>query len=202
MIIYNNKEWVFSLGKKAILMCHFNSLKIPLFAVAFSFVFVSCFKDVDFGQAENIKLSPDLEVDLLYYTLNENDFLDSQTNSYSPIIRDTVRLEFLNDDYIQDGLMYAEFRFRHENKFPYQIRSNIRFLDNSGQEQFNVNYDISPGSVASPAIKDTVHVMQGAEIIKVRNSIQMALEIEVLGAGKELEGELDFSSKGLFRFEF
>lgn len=183
-------------------MLHFNSFKIPIIALALSFVFSSCFKDVDLGQAENIQLSPDLEADLLFYTLNENDFLDSETNAYSPAIRDTVRLEFLNDDYIQDGLMHAEFRFRHENSFPYQIRSNIRFLNNSGQEQFNVSYDIPPGSVSSPAIVDTVHVIQGGDIVKVRRTIQMVTELEIIGAGKELEGELDFSSKGLFRFEF
>lgn len=183
-------------------MLYLNTFKIPLFALALSFVFISCFKDVDFGQAEDIKLSPDLEVDLLFYELNENDFLDSETNAYSPVIRDTVRLEFLNDDYIQDGLMHAELRFRHENRFPYQVKSKIKFLSNSGQEQFNVSYDIPPGSIASPGIIDTIHVMQGADIVKMRRSIQMVTKLEIVDAAKGLEGELDFSSKGLFRFEF
>ena len=72
-------------------------------------LFSSCVKDVDFGQAENIALEPDLEVDLLFYQLDETDFLDSETNAYTPVIRDTVRLEFLDDEYIQDGLMLRRF---------------------------------------------------------------------------------------------
>ncbi|MDX1544693.1 MAG: hypothetical protein R3214_12185 [Christiangramia sp.] len=162
----------------------------------------SCFKDVDFEQAQDIKLAPDLEVDLLFYELNENDFLDSETNAYTQVIRDTVRLEFLDDEYIQDGLMYAEFRFRHENSFPNDIKSKIRFLDKGGREQFNVNYDIPTGSIDSPSVIDTIHVMEGSDISRVRRSIQMVLELEMLGDGKNIKGGLDFSSKGLFRFEF
>ncbi|WP_089662273.1 hypothetical protein [Christiangramia echinicola] len=165
-------------------------------------LFSSCFKDVDFSQAEDITLEPDLEVDLLFYKLNETDFLDSETNAYTPLIRDTVRLEFLDDDYIQDGLMYAALRFKHQNKFPYRINSNIRFLGENGRNQFNVAYVIPEGSGAATSVIDTTRVLDSNEIEKLRRSIQMVVELEVVGAGKELEGELDFMSKGLFRFEF
>lgn len=178
------------------------SRTISFIVIFSSLMLSSCFKDVDFEQAQDIKLTPDLEADIIFYQLNENDFLDSETNAYSPVIRDTVRLEFLDDDYIQDGLMYAEFRFRHENRFPNIIKSEIRFLDNSGREQFNVNYDIPAGSVDSTAVVDTIHTMAGSDIIKVRRSIQMVVELEMLGGGKDIKGELDFSSKGLFKFEF
>jgi len=162
----------------------------------------SCFKDVDFGQAQDIALEPDLEVDLLYYQLNETDFQDSETNAYTPVIRDTVRLEFLDDDYIQDGLMYAALRFKHQNRFPYQINSNIKFLGENGNNQFNVAYIIPEGSETASTVVDTTRILEGNEIVRLRRSIQMVVELEVVGAGKELEGELDFMSKGLFRFEF
>lgn len=179
-----------------------NSVKILLFGAIFSFFFTSCFKDVDFGQAEDITLEPDLEVDLLFYELNETDFLDSETNEYTPVIRDTVRLEFLDDDYIQDGLVYAAFRFRHENRFPYSINSKIKFLDKNRRNQFSVNYSIPADSDSTVAIVDTTHIVQGNDINKVRRSIEMAVELEIIGAVKDPEGELDFQSKGLFRFEF
>ncbi|MCM8567794.1 hypothetical protein NE848_00255 [Gramella jeungdoensis] len=175
---------------------------IPFIAIGLSLILTSCFKDVDFEQAQDIKLAPDLEVDLLFYQLNENDFLDSETNAFSPVIRDTVRLEFLDDDYIQDGLMYAEFRFRHENSFPNDIKSKIRFLNKAGREQFSVNYDIPAGSTDSLSVVDTLHVMEGGNIEKVRRSILMVVELEMPGGGKDIKGELDFSSKGLFKFEF
>lgn len=175
---------------------------ITILMAGLGLMFTSCFKDVDFEQAKEIQLTPDIDVDLLFYQLNENDFLDSETNAYSPVIRDTVRLEFLDDEYIQDGLMYAEFRFRHENGFPNDINSKIRFLNKNGRTEFNVNYVIPAGSVDSLAVIDTVHVMEGNNIARVRRSIQMVVELEMIGGGKNLEGKLDFSSKGLFKFEF
>ncbi|MUP46637.1 hypothetical protein E0K83_12910 [Gramella sp. BOM4] len=162
----------------------------------------SCFKDVDFGQAPDIALEPDLQVDLAYYELNETDFFDSETSLFTPLIRDTIRLEFLDDDYIQDGLMFAEFRFRHENRFPFPVRSNIKFLNKNERPEFNVAYVIPEGSLDSPGIIDTLKVMEGNDIRKVRRSFKMVMELEVLGDGKDLDGNLDFSSKGLFRFEF
>lgn len=157
---------------------------------------------MDLEQAQDIQLAPDLEVDLLYYTLDETDFEDSETGAFTPIIRDTVRLEFLDDDYIQDGLMYAAFRFKHENRFPYLIKSSIRFLSENDRNQFSVNYDIPAGSADSLVIVDTLHVVPSAEIGKVRNSLKMLVELEMIGGGKDIDGELKFSSKGLFKFEF
>lgn len=183
-------------------MSHIKSTHILLLGGIFSLLFSSCFKDVDFGQSEDIKLAPDLEVDLLFYQLNESDFLDSETNAYSPIIRDTVRLEFLDDDYIQEGLVLAEFRFRHENRFPYEVRSNIKFIDKTGRNQFNVEYNIPAGSETSASIVDTLHLMSDGDITKVKRSINMVVELEILNAGKDLQGELDFLSKGFFEFEF
>ena len=177
-------------------------LKILLFGLFASLVFSSCFKDVDFGQAEDITLDPDLEVDLLFYQLNETDFLDSQTGEYTSIISDTVRLEFLDDDYIQENLMYAALRFRHENRFPSAINSNIKFLGENGRNQLNVAYTIPAGMEGSSSIIDTVRVIDDNEIGKLKRSIKMVVQLEILDSNKDLEGELDFMSKGLFRFEF
>lgn len=183
-------------------MFQIKSIQILLLGGIFSLLVSSCFKDLDFGQSEDIELAPDLEVDLLFYQLNESDFQDSETNAYSPVIRDTVRLEFLDDDYIQDGLVLAEFRFRHENRFPYELKSNIRFIDKNGRNQFNVEYNIPAGSETSASVIDTLYVMEGSDITKVKRSINMVVELEILNAGKDLQGELDFLSKGLFEFEF
>ena len=93
-------------------------------------------------------------------------------------------------------------RFKHQNRFPYQINSNIKFLGENGSNQFNVAYVIPEGSESASSVIDTTRILEGNEIVKLRRSIQMVVELEVIGAGKELEGELDFMSKGLFRFEF
>ncbi len=183
-------------------MSHLKLLKISFFLGLFCLLFNSCFKDVEFEQSQNIILQPDIETSLLFYQLNENDFINSETDQFTPIIRDTVRLEFLDDDYVQDGLKYAEFRFRHENSFPNEIKSKIKFLGESGRSQFSVNYDIPSGSETSSSVVDTIHIIQGSDIGKVKRSIQMVVELQLIGDGNNLKGGLDFLSSGLFKFEF
>ncbi|AVR44168.1 hypothetical protein C7S20_02185 [Christiangramia fulva] len=190
------------MAKKAAPVFAKRPLKILFLLLTISFSLSSCFKDVDFGQAQDILLKPDIDVDLLVYQLNENDFIDSRDQSFTPVIRDTVRLEFLNDDYVQKSLQYAEFRFKHTNFFSQPIKSSIKFLDENNNYLFSVDYIIPAGNENSPGVVDTIKVMQGNDILKVRKSIQMALELELQGSEKDLKGELDFSSKGLFKFEF
>jgi len=165
-------------------------------------LFTSCFQDVDFSQTEDIQITPDIDVDIIYYNLEKLDFLDSDTGEFTAIIRDTVRLEYLNDSYIQDGLTYAEFRFRHENSFPYAVRSELKFLNESNVKEFDINYIIPAGGSTLVSIVDSVYVVQEPEIDKVKDAIELAVELELLQPAKSLEGNLKFSSKGLFRLTF
>ncbi|MFV8224960.1 hypothetical protein [Christiangramia aquimixticola] len=177
-------------------------IQILIIGLLINVLFTSCFKDVDFSRTDEIKLSPDLEVDLIHYQLNRDDFIDSETGEYTSIIRDTVRLEYLDDSYIQDGLLHAEFLFRHENTFSDSIRSNIKFLAVNNRRQFNVAYTIPAGEIGAPAFVDTLHIMDESKISKVRRSFKMVVELEMLGSGTKLDGELKFSSKGYYRFKF
>ena len=161
----------------------------------------SCVKDVDFDQTKNIGLSPDLQTDLLIYDVNE-DYFYSENKEFRSIIRDTVRLEFLDDDYIQDDLSEVEFYFRHINTFPYAFSNTIKFLSLSDGEQFRVEYEIPPGSENNPSEIDHIEYIEEARIGLVRNSIKMVVELEVLTGTEEFKGDLDFASKGLFMFEF
>ena len=157
---------------------------------------------MDFSEAENIQLTPDIKVNIIEYQLGEIDFIDSETGAFTSVIRDTVRLEYLDDSYVQDGLMYAEFRFKHENTFSFPIESKIIFLSEENTSQFQINYRIPAGDTVNPGLIDTLHVMEGNQIKKVRRSINMAVELQILEEPKSLEGQLDFSSRGLYRFEF
>lgn len=98
-----------------------------LLLILFSLGLTSCVKDVDLDQAKDISLTPKLQVDLLIFDVNEDNFVDPITNQPISIIRDEVRLEFLDDSYIQDDLMEVEFKFKYINTFPQTFSSRISF---------------------------------------------------------------------------
>ncbi len=167
------------------------------------FLLWSCVKDVDFQQAEDIGLSPDIQIDLLIYNVTEDYFYQQETKEFKPVIRDTVRLEFLDDEYIQKDLTSVEFQFRHTNTFSQPFSNTIKFLSTSGREQFRVEYEIAAGSENNPVETEFTELVEENRIGEVRNSIQMVVELEPLEVDQNnFSGELDFASKGFFMFDF
>lgn len=173
---------------------------ISLLAIGFSLC--GCVKDVDLEQREDITLGPDVQIDLLIYNIDQSQFIDPETDNLKTSISDTVRLEFLDDDYIQEDLSSVEFYFRHINTFPREIESKIRFLSNGNTEQFTVNYTIKPGADGKPVTTEHYELIEEDRINLVRRTIKMVVELEVQPGTSAFEGELDFASKGLFTFEF
>lgn len=167
-----------------------------------SCLFLGCAKDIDLGQREDISLSPDLQIDLLIYDIDQSQFEDPGSGNLKTRISDTVRLEFLDDDYVQEDLSLVEFYFRHINTFPREIASEIRFLSESNAEQFAVNYTIKPGAAGNPVTTEAYKLIKEDRINLVRRSIKMVVELEVQPGTAAFEGELDFASKGFFSFEF
>ena len=176
-------------------------LKLCLFLL-FVAGLTSCVKDVDLDQAERITLQPDLQVDLLVFDVDELDFRDPTTNSLKTRIRDTVRLEFLDDDYIQDDLSEVEFSFKYINSFPQNFSSSIFFLSENNNVQHQVDFSIAAGTMDNPVTTEVIELIPQNQIGVIRRSIKMVVEIEVLPNSEPFTGELTFQSKGLFSFQF
>ena len=173
-----------------------------LLCLAFCMVLTGCVKDIDLDQAEEISLSPDIDVDLLIYEISEDYFYQSGNNVFQPVIRDTVRLEFLDDDYIQKDLTEVEFYFRHINTFPQRFSHTIKFLSDAGREQIFIKYEVAPGSLNNPVETEYTEIIEENRINLIRNSIQMVVELEAHPNSEEFKGELEFASTGLFKFDF
>lgn len=177
-------------------------LKTPILLLLFSVVIFSCVKGVDLDQTEEIALTPDLQVSLLVFDVTNTDFIDKDTGEFTPVIRDTVRLEFLDDSYIQDDLNNVEFSFRYTNSFPQPFRNKISFLSENDRVQHSLEFEINKGEKDNPAVTEWIEFIENERIDVIKKSIKMVVEIEVLPNEDVFEGELKFESKGLFSFEF
>lgn len=165
------------------------------------FVATSCVKDMDLDQAQEIVIPPSVALDLIYATIDSSDFVS--TGASGPLIaRDEVRLEFLDDDYIRDGLMRADYNFIFENSFTQSFNAKITFLSESNRVKYRVDFVIPAGSAASPTTIDYTEIIDVDEITAIRESIKMFVEIEMVPNGEDFEGELQLRSKAFYKFEF
>lgn len=171
-------------------------------ALFLAFAVVSCVKDVDFDQAGNITLQPEIQADLLIFDIDQKEFVDLETNLPVQVIRDTVRLEFLDDDYIQDDLVKVEFSFRYRNSFPQSFNNKISFLSENDNLQHQVNFVTDGGSQGAPSLTEKIELIELSNINVIKRSIKMVVEIEVISNNEPFIGTLSFESKGLFSFQF
>ncbi|HSM64353.1 MAG TPA: hypothetical protein VK833_10485 [Gillisia sp.] len=177
-------------------------LKNPIFLLLFGVVMGSCVKGVDLDQTEEIALTPDLQVSLLIFDVTSEDFSNPDTGEFQATIRDTVRLEFLDDSYIQDDLNTVEFSFKYTNSFSQPFRNKISFLSENDRVQHVVNFDIQAGNKDQAVETNWIEFIDNANIDVIKNSIKMVVEIQAYPDQDPFIGELKFESKGLFAFEF
>lgn len=165
------------------------------------FVMTSCVKDMDLDQAQEIVIPPSVALDLIYSTIDSSDFFSTGASG-SLVARDEVHLEFLDDDYIRDGLMRADYNFIFENSFTQTFNAKFTFLSENNLVKYRVDFVIPAGSSASPATIDYTEIIDVDEIKAIRESIKMIVEIEMVPNGDAFEGELQLKSKAFYKFEF
>jgi len=163
---------------------------------------ISCVKDVDLDQTDEISLQPKVQVDLLIFDVDEVDFIDPETTALRTVIKDTVRLEFLDDSYIQDDLNKVEFSFKYTNTFPQDFNTTIYLLSENDRTQRKIDLIVKGGSSTSPEITEIIDFVDTAEIDMIKRSIKMVVEVAVVPNKEPFVGELKFQSKGLFYFVF
>lgn len=126
--------------------------KISLAFIFLIMMLTSCVKDVDLDQAKDIVIPPKAALDLVFFTLTVEDFTGDQNNRLRA--SDFTRLDFLDDDYIQNNLVRADFNFRFSNTFEREFVAVIRLLSEGNGVQHEMLIPIPAGSKTSPASVD------------------------------------------------
>lgn len=173
--------------------------KLPLLALLF-IVCSSCVKDVDLDQYNEIVIPPTAAIDLVYFTLESSDVSDASGNPKK--VSDVVRLEFLDDDYIQDGLMRADFNIVFTNSFQQAFTTTFKFLSESNAVQHSFSINVPAGQPAVPAIINYTEVIPESQINAIRRSIKLLVEVEMQPNSEPVEGQLQLKSKAFYKFEF
>lgn len=161
---------------------------------------VSCVKDVDMDQYEEIVIPPTAAIDLIYFDLSLEEFSVGSGGNLRAV--DESRLDFLDDDYIQTGLMRADFNFRFINTFENSFTANFLFRSPTNAIRHQIQIEIPAGSVNSPAVVDYTEIIDITQIEKIRKSIKVSVEIDMQEDPIATDGSLQLKSKGTYYFEF
>jgi hypothetical protein len=164
------------------------------------FLLFSCVKDVDLDQVDEIIIPPTAAIDLVYFKLEPSQLHATSSGTWAA--SDEVRLEFLDDDYIQDGLMRADFIFKFANSFSQPGTATINFYSASNVLKHQIIIEIPAGSTTAPAVVNITEIIKQERISRIRQSIRMSVNIQIFSDSELLEGALEMESKAYYYLEF
>ena len=166
------------------------------------FFFVACIKDTDFDQAEDIALTPILEVDFIYFNIDAGQFFDEMSSTEILTIRDTTEIRILNDTEIQESLIRAEFFYRFNNSIPRNFLVDIRFLSEDNDTTYTTQISVIQGSLQMLIVTEFIQNVEGDDIIDLTQSDKVVVSVTIPSSNANLEGILNLQSKTTYYLEF
>lgn len=118
---------------------------------------LSCVNNADFDQI-NIDAEPEFDVPLIFFELDQLDFINDTDGTENLTISDITDLEVFQSSAVQDNLVRIEIRYDIVKNFNREFNFTIKLLNGNG----NSIYEFSPAVMSK-----TQETLQLTEVIKV-----------------------------------
>ena len=169
------------------------------FLIAF---FSACVKDTDFDKADDIVVSPIVELDLIYFDLPAITFFDTIASSPILMVSDTTDLPFLNDQDIVDKLRRVEFSFRATNSIQREFQVESQFLTDENEVAYSSQIPIDQGTIANPVVTEYIENVEGEALADLTMAGKVAVSVTIPSSNENLDGTIKLESKATYYLEF
>jgi len=176
-------------------------LYLLLWSVLILVCFTSCVKDTDFDQADDIVITPVVELDFIFFTLDESDFFNEITGEQRLTVSDTTNLNFLDGTFVQEDLKRAEFLFKFENSAAIEFLAEFRFLSESNVLKYELAIPIPAGSLTAPVLLEHIENIENEGIIDLTHARKVVVDVTVPISIENIEGTLNLQSKTTYFLE-
>lgn len=177
------------------------NLLTPVLGVLTTLLLFSCVKDTNFDEAENITLTPVVELDLIYFNAEAGEFFDSITNTSILTLRDTTEIRFLDGTEVQESLVRAEFLFNFTNSIPRTFDVDFQFLNEQNEETYSTGTMVNQGTVDTPVTTQFIQNVEGEEILQLTMADRVVVSVTIPSSDASLQGVLNLQSKTTYYLE-
>jgi len=172
-----------------------------MLGMLFGMLSFSCVRDTDFDQAEEVTLTPKVELNLIHFDLDAGEFFDSITNTPRLVLSDTTLIRLLDDIEVQESLYKADFEFRFTNSIPREFQTDFTFLSSQGIPTYSTSTLVTAGNPDIPALTTFIQTVEGQDIIDLTQSDKVVVTVTIPSADLSLEGNLNLKSKTTYYLE-
>lgn len=163
--------------------------------------FTACIKNTDFDQAEDIVLSPVIELNLIYFNLDASDFYDAITSNPILTVRDTTEIKFLNDSTLHESLKRVEFYFQFTNSIPRDFQVDFQFLSERNDTAYFTQTYVDQGTLSTPVVTDFIENIEGDAIFDLTRANKVVVSVTIPSSIENLDGTLNLKSKAIYFLE-
>lgn len=166
---------------------------------------VSCVKDVDFNQAENVILTPVAAASIVYTEVEAARF--SEDGIELETVTDTITdIELFTDDFVLDYLVKAELIFESTNTINRTFGLQVDFLSDTNEELHTLSFDAEPSESGAEVITTHIEIFEDTtlEALKMTRNMIITLHLYPSTDGSSLDenstGYISLKSRGTFYF--
>ena len=176
-------------------------LKYFLFCSVSFALLSSCVEDQDFGQFDQIELTPTYEASMLYIEAPETLVNDAPTNI---VFTQNFNFDAFSSDVFADRVLDGTVTYIIENTTSKELSIIVEFLDAEGNVLDIENFDIDPAPTATLQ-RDIAYGDTGRsiEIIKNLSSIRVSTvnESDNNSTSNQADAKIILKSSGKFRVQ-
>jgi len=176
---------------------------------------VSCVKELDFEQLDNVVLTPVIEADFIYSELDIEEYIPSGVPPGTEItiplevLRDTVNYDLVGTDFAVDNLERVELTIEIRNTIPESFGIQFQFLTQELQplgQLYGVLVQAGQGASEDPVVSFSIPnpiVLDDATINELASTQKIAVEIIVpTTLTSDLRGVLELRSKAAYYINY
>ena len=145
-----------------------------LILLLFSF---SCASDLDYDQANDLKLEPVFVANLAYFDVPANEFVTDGVEQ--SVIFDSPTVDVFTDDFFRDNLKKVEFFFEMENTINRAYSVDLVFLDNNNQRVHATNFTVPEYAGAENKVTKT-EIFQNAQLDLLKRTTKIVFTLTML----------------------
>ena len=169
-----------------------------LFCVAF---FISCTDNLNFDNI-NLDLEPIVSSPIIYFELNQNNFIDENDQEIS-VVSDITVFRILETTIFKENLVELKIDFEVENGFNRMFLINMFFLDNNDNITYTVDEFIIDAGDLNYSATRTILIESTPEFL---NSTRFRTDVILPPASTNLNPAIEkvfkFRSSGTFYLRF
>ncbi len=172
-------------------------------ATLFLGLFFSCTKEIDFNQAKEFTLEPQVASSLVFFNAPATKF--SVNNTEINTFKDSVIIDLFSRGFVVDHVVKSEFVFEIANSINRSFNVRIDFFDDNDIIRHSFAITTSGSSANLDVITTHTEVFEGNTLNNLKATQKVVLTAQALAGGVPLNdstpGNLILKSKGIFYFK-